>query len=33
LISLGYHDALARKNEILEFLDITPIHKINDNAA
>jgi hypothetical protein len=33
LISLGYHDALARKNEILAFLDVTPAQAINDNAA
>lgn len=33
LISLGYHDALARKDEILAFLELTPIANINDNAA
>lgn len=33
LISLGYYDALARKNEILAFLDAAPSHKINESAA
>ena len=33
LISLGYYDALARKNEILAFLDVAPSHKINESAA
>ena len=33
LISLGYHDALARKDEILAFLDLAPLNAINDNAA
>ncbi len=33
LISLGYYDALARKNEILAFLDADPSHKINESAA
>ncbi|MEJ2567161.1 MAG: hypothetical protein P8141_14630, partial [Gammaproteobacteria bacterium] len=33
LISLGYHDALARKDEILAFLDIAPVSGINGDAA
>lgn len=33
LISLGYHDALARKDEIMAFLGVTPTHKVNDTAA
>ena len=33
LISLGYHDTLARKEEILAFLEITPEVAANDNAA
>ncbi len=33
LISLGYHDTLARKEEILAFLEIHPDIVLNDNAA
>jgi NTE family protein len=33
LISLGYHDALTRKEELLRFLDVTPTTQVSDNAA
>jgi len=33
LISLGYHDALARKDEILAFLDLSPVNVINGSAT
>jgi NTE family protein len=33
LISLGYHDTLVRKEEILAFLEISPDAAVNDNAA
>jgi len=33
LISLGYHDALARKDEIMAFLELSPNDKISNNAA
>ena len=33
LISLGYHDTLARKEEILAFLEIPPDTALNNNAA
>ena len=33
LISLGYHDALTRKNEIMAFLDVIPAKQISNDAA